>query len=159
MVLTLSSPPPHVFIAIVFVVVVHLIHVTKHIFQKIELKVISIHDQRSQTKIMKAITKLEGVDEVYVDKENKKITIKGEVDPVKVVKQIRKTGHNVEIISVGPPEPPPGPPGPPKTDQKEKPASPPPPHPPLPCYCNQCQLVAVAYAPPYYDERDACSIL
>ena len=73
------------------------------------------------------------------------LTVVGDVDPVLVTTQVRKTGKVVEIVSVGPPKKPDAP--------KPKPSEP---DITLPPRCNDCQLVAVSFAP--YD-RQYCSIL
>ncbi|KAA8536676.1 hypothetical protein F0562_029154 [Nyssa sinensis] len=112
------------------------------ISQKTELKV-SINCQKCKTDVLKAVTKLTGIDQVSVDGEKGTLTVIGEVDPVLVTNQVRKTGKVVEIMSVGPPKPP------------EKPKKPEPEKPLPPC-CNDCQLVAVSFT---RHDGGYCSIL
>lgn len=76
-----------------------------------------------------------------VDGEKGTLTVVGDVDPVLVVRRLRKAGKIAEIVSVGPPKPP----EPKRLIVLDLP----------PC-CNQCQLVGVKYAP---YEGGACHIL
>ena len=88
-----------------------------------------------------------GVDQVSVDAEKGIVTVVGVVDPVCVTKQVRKTGKNVEVISVGTPK---------KPDDPKPPA---PKDTPLPSCCPQCQVV-VAYGFESYDDSGRlCTIL
>ncbi|GMP39703.1 hypothetical protein CsSME_00010429 [Camellia sinensis var. sinensis] len=114
--------------------------------KKIEVKV-SIHCHKCKSDVLKSVTRLQGIDQVSVDSEKGILTVIGNVDPVLVATQVRKTGKVAELIGVGPPK------------AKENP----PPKPPTPecipdCCCNKCQLVAISYAVPY-DNNPFCSIL
>ncbi|XP_057497344.1 heavy metal-associated isoprenylated plant protein 43-like [Actinidia eriantha] len=100
---------------------------------------VSINCQKCKKQVLKAVTKLEGINSVAVDGEKWTLTVIGVVDPVCVVKQIRKIGKTAEILTVGPPKP--------KSPEREKIK-------PLPHCCKDCQLVAVL---PY--EYGICSIL
>ncbi|KAK3030385.1 hypothetical protein RJ639_038913, partial [Escallonia herrerae] len=111
---------------------------------KIELKV-GISCERCKRDVLKAITKLRGIDKVCVDTEKGMVTVIGDVDPVCVTKKVRKTGKVTELVSVGPPA---------KEKEPEPPKSPP--QKPLPPCCKECQLVAVSYT--FYD-GGVCSIL
>ncbi|OVA06824.1 Heavy metal-associated domain [Macleaya cordata] len=110
--------------------------------QVIVLKV-SINCYQCKTDLMKVVAKLMGVDEMSVDAEKGTLTVKGKVDPVLVVNQLRKAKKAVEVISVGPPKPPP-----------EKPKPPCPPLPPLPFCCRECQVIEINTF-----VSSACSIL
>ncbi|CAL0303357.1 unnamed protein product [Lupinus luteus] len=68
--------------------------------KKVVLKV-EFHDDRIQTKTMKAISGFSGVESLSVDKNDKKFTLIGDIDPVQVVRKLKKLCH-VEIVSVGP---------------------------------------------------------
>ncbi|CAA3012723.1 heavy metal-associated isoprenylated plant 2 [Olea europaea subsp. europaea] len=114
--------------------------------KKTELKV-TISCRKCKTEVLKAVAKLTGVDSVTVDVEKGILTVVGSVDPVCIVKSIRKTGKCAAIISVGPPKKP----DPPKEKEKEKEK----PVCTLPACCKQCKLVAVRYET-YYAP---CSIL
>ncbi|KAK9123297.1 hypothetical protein Sjap_012899 [Stephania japonica] len=96
--------------------------------KKIVLKV-SINCSKCKTKVLKAVTKLEGINSVAVDGEKGTVTVVGEIDPVKVTCGLRKTGKAVEIVSVGPNKPPEKPPEPSK---------------PLPPCCNDCNSLMVS---------------
>ncbi|KAL3515828.1 hypothetical protein ACH5RR_022730 [Cinchona calisaya] len=113
--------------------------------KKTELKV-SISCQKCKTELIKAVSKLEGIDEITVNAEKGILTVVGEVDPVHLTNKVRKTGKQAEIISVGPPKKP-DPPNKPDTGQK-----------PLPPCCPNCQFVVVSS---YYDPYDSriCTIL
>ncbi|KAL0364908.1 UNVERIFIED_CONTAM: Heavy metal-associated isoprenylated plant protein 2 [Sesamum angustifolium] len=117
--------------------------------KKIELKV-GIYCEKCKTRVLKAVAKLKGVDEITVNAEKGILTVVGTVDPVCVTTQVRKAGNYAEITSVGPPKKP----EPPKTKlpepEKPKPVQ------PLPPCCDQCQLVAVSFVT---HDGSVCSIL
>ncbi|XP_034708022.1 heavy metal-associated isoprenylated plant protein 2-like [Vitis riparia] len=108
--------------------------------KKIVLKV-NIHCQKCKRDVLKAVTKLTGINQVTVDGEKGTLTVVGDVDPVLLTETVRKSGKVAEIMSVGPPKPPE-----PKSPVKK----------PLPPWCYDCQLVPVSYVP--YDSGP-CSIL
>ncbi|KAE9617396.1 hypothetical protein Lal_00034510 [Lupinus albus] len=68
--------------------------------KKVVLKV-EFHDDKIQTKAMKAVSGFSKVESLSVDKKDQQITLIGDIDPVKVVRKLRKLCH-VEIVSVGP---------------------------------------------------------
>ena len=68
------------------------------------------------------------------------LTVIGDVDPVMIVKKVRKAGKCTEIISVGPPKPP-------EQKKPQEPKKSPKHCAALPPSCKQCQLVAVEYVP------------
>ncbi|KAK9944086.1 hypothetical protein M0R45_009670 [Rubus argutus] len=104
---------------------------------------VNINCQICKTDVLKAIDKLIGIDAVVVDGQKGTLSVVGDVDPVLVVKPLRKAGKVAEIISVGPVKP---------LEPKEPPAVF-----LLPPCCNQCQLVGVSYAP--YFDGGVCNIL
>ncbi|XP_031261452.1 heavy metal-associated isoprenylated plant protein 43-like [Pistacia vera] len=114
--------------------------------KKIVIKV-AINCQICKTDVMKAVTKLTGIDQVSVDGEKGTLTVVGDVDPVLVVKRLKKIKKCPQIVSIGPPKPP----------EPEKPKPEPFSVPCLPPSCKDCQLVAVGYYSPY--EGRLCSIL
>nr|XP_017231348.1 PREDICTED: heavy metal-associated isoprenylated plant protein 26-like [Daucus carota subsp. sativus] len=69
--------------------------------KKIELKV-NMKCQKCRTEVLKAVTKVPGVDHVSANVENEVVTIIGDVDPVLVTSKVRKAGKRAEIIGVGP---------------------------------------------------------
>lgn len=53
---------------------------------------------------MKLIAKLEGITSVVIDPSKKTVTVIGEADPAKIIKQVRKFRKTATIVSVGPPK-------------------------------------------------------
>lgn len=74
-------------------------------YQKIEVKV-NMHCEKCKIAVLKAVTKLSGIDEVLVDLEKQMLVVIGDGDPVCVVTRVRKIGKIAEMISVGPPKKP-----------------------------------------------------
>ncbi|XP_052205305.1 heavy metal-associated isoprenylated plant protein 43-like [Diospyros lotus] len=108
----------------------------------IELKV-CIACQKCKTQILKAVAKLEGLAEVSVDEQKGILKVVGDVDPIQVAKQVRKTWKTAVFGSVSEPKPKPKPdPEPPKTEPPK-----PPPAPLPPCCSACCRLVEVRYEP------------
>ena len=62
---------------------------------------VELFDEKIKTKAMTAVSSLAGVQSVSVDMKNKKMTLTGDIDPVKVVAKLRKLCHT-DIDSVGP---------------------------------------------------------
>ncbi|XP_052205298.1 heavy metal-associated isoprenylated plant protein 43-like isoform X3 [Diospyros lotus] len=135
----------------------------------IELKV-CIACQKCKTQILKAVAKLKGIAEISVDEQKGILKVVGDVDPIQVAKQVRKTGKTAVFGSVSEPKPANPPPEKPKPanpppekpkpanppPEKPKPANPPPEKPkpanpppaPLPSCCSACcRLVEVRYEP------------
>ncbi|XP_060673754.1 heavy metal-associated isoprenylated plant protein 2-like [Ziziphus jujuba] len=104
---------------------------------------VNIKCQKCKTDVLKATTKLSGIQEVSVDGEKELLSVVGDVDPVLVVKNLRKIGKVAKIISVGPPK-------------SEKPKQSPKKPCNLPPCCNDCQLVAVGFSQDY---NGGCHIL
>ncbi|XP_024960176.1 heavy metal-associated isoprenylated plant protein 43-like [Cynara cardunculus var. scolymus] len=69
--------------------------------KKIEVKV-NMHDQKCKTKVLKAVTKLTGINEVSVDLAKQMVVVIGDVDPVCVVCRIRKIDKTAKIMLVLP---------------------------------------------------------
>ncbi|CAA6662234.1 unnamed protein product [Spirodela intermedia] len=95
---------------------------------------ISIYCGKCKTAILKAIAKLEGIDEIKLDVEKGTVTVVGEVDPVCVAHQLRKVRRPALIDSV-------------ESHKKEE--SKPKPEDLEPC-CERCRgdaLIFMEYAP------------
>ncbi|KAL0006520.1 hypothetical protein SO802_014081 [Lithocarpus litseifolius] len=112
--------------------------------QKIMIKV-NINCQICKTEVLNAITKLTGIDKVSVDGEKGMLTIVGDFDQVLVVRNLKKIGKVLEIISVGPPKPPEY-----CEEFKFRECRPCPPS------CKECQLIFTTYP---YNAGRTCSIL
>lgn len=50
---------------------------------------------------MKAVSGLSGIDSISMDMKDKKMTVIGDVDPIKVVSKLKKQWHT-QILTVGP---------------------------------------------------------
>ncbi|KAI3450981.1 hypothetical protein Pfo_007646 [Paulownia fortunei] len=81
--------------------------------QKTVLKVeISCH--KCKTKLLKAVSGLQGVDKVEVDGEKGTLSVTGDADPYEIIVKVRKAGKFADVVSVGPP------PAPQKQDAQKK---------------------------------------
>ncbi|KAJ1271768.1 hypothetical protein BS78_06G151100 [Paspalum vaginatum] len=66
----------------------------------IELKVY-MHCDACERRVRRAISKVEGVETIEVDREENKVTVTGGFEPEKVVKKIKKTtGKKAEILTL-----------------------------------------------------------
>ncbi|XP_057842354.1 heavy metal-associated isoprenylated plant protein 13 [Cryptomeria japonica] len=62
---------------------------------------LTIENEKRKRKALKVVAKVEGVDSVAVDMDEKKMTVIGEVDPVNVTTKLRKSGFCfAELMSV-----------------------------------------------------------
>ncbi|KAL1296408.1 hypothetical protein AAHE18_19G280000 [Arachis hypogaea] len=68
---------------------------------QIELKVLTMTDEKTKKKAIEAVADIFGIDSIAVDINEQKITVIGEMDAVAVVKKLKKIGK-VDILSVGP---------------------------------------------------------
>jgi len=74
--------------------------------QRTVLKV-DISCLKCKKKILKAVTGLEGVDQIEVDAAKGTLTVTGNADPYEIIVRCRKAGKFAEVVSVGPPPAPP----------------------------------------------------
>ncbi|KAL8034051.1 hypothetical protein ABFX02_12G001900 [Erythranthe guttata] len=82
--------------------------------QKTVLRVNDISScHKCKTKLLKAVSGLQGVDKVEVDGAKGIMSVTGDADPYEIiVRTRRKTGKFAEVVSIGPP---------PKPDENKKP--------------------------------------
>ncbi|KAG6753521.1 hypothetical protein POTOM_043591 [Populus tomentosa] len=69
--------------------------------QKVVLKVLTMTDVKTKQKAIEAAADIYGVDSIAADLKDQKLTVIGQMDPVAVVKRLKKVAK-VDIISVGP---------------------------------------------------------
>ncbi|KAJ1404394.1 Heavy metal-associated domain, HMA [Sesbania bispinosa] len=67
---------------------------------KVVLKV-ELNDEKIKQKSMKTVSGLSGIESVSMEMKSKKLTLIGDIDPIRAVSKLRKL-CNTEIISVGP---------------------------------------------------------
>lgn len=84
---------------------------------------LEFYDEKIKQKAMQKVSGLSGVESITVDMKEKKMTVTGDIDPVKMAARLRKVCHS-DIISVGPIKEPEqkksDQPAPPKKDDSKK---------------------------------------
>ncbi|XP_038718880.1 heavy metal-associated isoprenylated plant protein 2-like [Tripterygium wilfordii] len=82
--------------------------------QRTVLKV-DISCLKCKKQLLKAVSKLQGVDKIEIDAAKGTLTVTGDADPYEIIVGTRKAGKNVEVVSIGPP------PAPQKQEAQKKP--------------------------------------
>nr|XP_027094868.1 heavy metal-associated isoprenylated plant protein 2-like [Coffea arabica] len=59
---------------------------------------------KCRMKVMKLISKIEGINSIVLDPSKSTVTVIGEADPVCIIKQVRKFRRTAQITSIGPPK-------------------------------------------------------
>ncbi|KAL9381532.1 hypothetical protein Peur_027189 [Populus x canadensis] len=59
---------------------------------------LELHDEKAKKKAMKTVSGHSGVDSGSIDMKDKKLTVKGGIDPVHIVAKLRKLCHT-EIVT------------------------------------------------------------
>ncbi|XP_030529540.1 heavy metal-associated isoprenylated plant protein 2 [Rhodamnia argentea] len=102
---------------------------------------VSITGEKEKRDVLKAVAKLEGINELSMDVAKGTLTVIGDADPVCIITCLRKKcGRCAEIQTVGPPKP-----------EKPKPKC------PSPCRLPPCRPYPYSSCCEY--EANACSIL
>ncbi|CAL9111194.1 unnamed protein product [Musa textilis] len=66
--------------------------------RKVAVKV-DVHDGQDKTRAMEAVSSFKGIDTISVDLKDKKLTVIGRIDPVRLTRKLRKHYH-AEILSI-----------------------------------------------------------
>ncbi|KAD7479245.1 hypothetical protein R6Q59_001436 [Mikania micrantha] len=82
--------------------------------QRTVLKV-QLSGDKSKKKILRAVSDLQGVDQIEIDGAKGTLTVTGDADPYEIILRTKKAGKFVEVVTVGPP------PAPPKKPEEKKP--------------------------------------
>ncbi|WJX71309.1 hypothetical protein P8452_55316 [Trifolium repens] len=65
---------------------------------------VDFHNDKIKQKVMKTASSLSGIESVSIDMKEKKLTLLGDIDPIKAVSKLRKFCHT-EVVSVEPSKP------------------------------------------------------
>ncbi|KAK4748633.1 hypothetical protein SAY87_015219 [Trapa incisa] len=87
--------------------------------KKIVLKS-SFNNEKGKQKVLKAVSGLPGIESLSADVKDGKLTVVGEVDPVRVVARLKKVKCHTEILTVGPAKEPEKKPDPKKEAEEKK---------------------------------------
>ncbi|KAK2998871.1 hypothetical protein RJ639_022881 [Escallonia herrerae] len=80
---------------------------------------VDITCEKCKKKLLKAVSGLQGVDKIEIDRTKGTLTVTGEADPYEIIVRTKKAGKFVEVVSIGPPPAPPKKPDEKKPDEKK----------------------------------------
>ncbi|XP_019152422.1 PREDICTED: heavy metal-associated isoprenylated plant protein 2-like [Ipomoea nil] len=66
---------------------------------------VDLRCSKCRLKVMKLISRIEGINSIVLDAAKSTVTVIGEADPVCIIKQVRKFRKSAQITSIGAPEP------------------------------------------------------
>ncbi|TKY57689.1 inositol-pentakisphosphate 2-kinase [Spatholobus suberectus] len=65
---------------------------------------VELRCSRCRQKVMKLIATVEGITSIVLDPDKNTVTVIGEADPVRIIKNVRKFRKSATIVSIGPPK-------------------------------------------------------
>ncbi|XP_031131880.1 heavy metal-associated isoprenylated plant protein 2-like [Ipomoea triloba] len=65
---------------------------------------VDLRCSKCRFKVMKLISRVEGINSIALDVVKSTVTVIGEADPICIIKQVRKFRRSAQITSIGPPE-------------------------------------------------------
>ncbi|XP_074263357.1 heavy metal-associated isoprenylated plant protein 39-like isoform X2 [Silene latifolia] len=69
--------------------------------KKVVLK-LNVHDEKAKQKALKTVSTIPGIDFIAIDMHQAQLTVIGIMDPVNIVRKLRKNWPTTDIIIVGP---------------------------------------------------------
>ncbi|KAG4934482.1 hypothetical protein JHK87_048484 [Glycine soja] len=73
-------------------------------FIRITVVSVELGRSRCRQKVMKLIASVEGITSIVLDPDKNTVTVVGEADPLRIVKNVRRFRKSATIVSFGPPK-------------------------------------------------------